>query len=57
MYSRSTERWLAQIARANNCSKEDVVRYCTNLSSANKVLSHLRLGPVSRGAKVLSHRK
>ena len=43
MYSKKTEAWINEIAKKNNCTREEVIKYCFNLSSKSKVLSHLIL--------------
>lgn len=43
MYSKKTEARINKIAKKNNCTREEVIKYCFNLSSKSKVLSHLVL--------------
>lgn len=42
-YAKATEEWLDKIAKLNNCSRDDVLRYLKTLSCAKKVIHHLRL--------------
>lgn len=40
---KTTEVWLEKVAKKNNVSKEDVLRYLDNLSRGNRVIHHLKL--------------
>lgn len=42
-YNKKTEKWIAEIARKNNISRREVLRYFRELFSTNKVLSHLKI--------------
>ena len=40
---KTTKAWIAKVAKANNVSEEEVLRYLRKLSNGQRVIHHLRL--------------
>lgn len=38
-----TKEWISKIAKLNNVTEEEVLRYLRSLSYGNRVIHHLRL--------------
>ena len=54
-FSSKTEKWIARVAQKNNCTREQVIKYLSDISSSKKVLSHLKLVCFAVVCMVLSH--
>lgn len=48
-YSKNTDAWLERVAKANNTTKEDVVKYIDSLSHGKGVIHHLDLSAGAEG--------
>ena len=41
--STKTEEWIAKVAKMNNTTREEVLKYLRKLSRGQRVIHHLRL--------------